>query len=347
MIRRMSAPQQVTWFLDLDNRGNLNLDPPYQRKSAWTHEIRQYFLDTIFRNYPCPAVFIHNETDDNGKTTYNVVDGKQRLKTILDFAHDKIPIGNKFFDSSLAGKLFSEITVEQKRTFWDYAIVVDTVHLANIDIISDIFDRLNRNTIKLNEQELRHAKYSGWFITDTENEAEDPFWKKIKIGTVAKARRMHDIQIISELMMIILERKIVGFSHNHITDTYAKYNHIEDLETEIMMDTYRKEKERIKGVILDMINKRKEISEWIGITANLYVLWATIALEKIPSLEQFTDRYVDLMQKVYSIAGDVSEDKMAGMDSDAYAYYDSIRGTNTDLKHREQRIAALKRYVKF
>lgn len=347
MIRRMSSPQQVTWFLDLNHTGNLNLNPPYQRKSAWTLEIRQYFLDTIFRNYPCPAVFIHNETDDNGKTIYNVVDGKQRLKTILDFADDKIPIGDNFFDSSMAGKRFSEIQVEQKKMFWDYAIVVDTVHLTNIDIIGDIFDRLNRNTIKLNEQELRHAKYNGWFITEAENEAEDPFWKNIKISTVAKSRRMHDVQIISELMMIILERKIVGFSHNHITETYAKYNHVEELETESMIDTYQEEKERIKGFINDMINTRKEIFEWIGITANLYVLWAAIALEKMPPLEQFTNRYVDLMQKMYSIARDVSENKMTDRYSDAYVYYDSIRGANTDLKHREQRFATLKRYVKF
>lgn len=342
----MSAPQQITWFLDLDTTGNLNLDPPYQRRSAWTHEIRQYFLDTIFRNYPCPAVFIHNETDDNGKTVYNVVDGKQRLQTILDFAHDKIPLGNNFFDVDLAGKKFSEISVDQKKTFWDYAIVVDTVHLTDINIISDIFDRLNRNTKKLNEQELRHAKYNGWFISEAENEAQDPFWKHIKIGTIAKSRRMHDVQIISELMMITLEKKIVGFNHNHITETYAKYNSISELETEFMLDTYQEEKERIKRSIIEMINLRKEISRWIGVTANLYVLWAAIALEKLPPFEQFTKKYVDLMQKVYDIAGDAIEDKMvAKQNPDAYAYYDSLRGVNTDSKHRKQRLDALMRYV--
>ena len=86
MMKRHPTTQQITWFIDLDNTGKLNLDPPYQRKSVWTTKDRQYFLDTIFNNYPCPAIFIHVETDEDGKTTYHVVDGKQRLQTIVMFA---------------------------------------------------------------------------------------------------------------------------------------------------------------------------------------------------------------------------------------------------------------------
>ena len=74
----------VSWFLTIHQNGQLDLEPPYQRRSAWTLKDRKYFLDTIFRNYPCPAIFLHKEIcKDTGKINYHVVDGKQRLETIL------------------------------------------------------------------------------------------------------------------------------------------------------------------------------------------------------------------------------------------------------------------------
>ena len=76
--QRLTA-QDISWFLDLDNRGQLDLDPPYQRRSVWSPKDRRFFLDTIFRGYPSPSIFLHKEIID-GKTIYYVVDGKQRLK---------------------------------------------------------------------------------------------------------------------------------------------------------------------------------------------------------------------------------------------------------------------------
>ena len=179
-MKRLPSPQQVTWFLDLVSTNQLELDPPYQRRSVWSTKDRQFFLDTIFKNYPCPAVFIHKSTDNYGRTTYNVVDGKQRLGTILDFASDKLAIANDFGDEALNGKKFSELALEHKRAFWDYVVMVDSIDLPDIAMINEVFDRLNRNSKNLNPQELRHAKYDGWFITEAENEAEDMIWETLK-----------------------------------------------------------------------------------------------------------------------------------------------------------------------
>jgi len=53
-MRRQPTTQQITWFLDLDRNGQLDLNPPYQRKSVWSPKDRRFFLDTIFKNYPTP-----------------------------------------------------------------------------------------------------------------------------------------------------------------------------------------------------------------------------------------------------------------------------------------------------
>ena len=91
MYRRPST-QDISWFLDLFDRKQLDLEPPYQRKSVWSPKDKKFFIDTIFRNYPSPAIFLHKSINDQGQSLYHVVDGKQRLSTIIDFVQDKIKI---------------------------------------------------------------------------------------------------------------------------------------------------------------------------------------------------------------------------------------------------------------
>ena len=347
IMKRLPGTQQITWFLDLEQTKQLNLDPPYQRKSVWTLKDMQYFLDTIFRNYPCPAVFIHKDTNDDGKTTYNVVDGKQRLQTILDFAHDKLAIANNFGDDTLNGKRFGELALEQKKSFWDYIIVVDTVDLSDTNLINEVFDRLNRNSKNLNPQELRHAKYNGWFITEAEKETENLLWETIKISTKSKSRRMRDIQVVSELLIVILERKIVGFDQNYITEIYAKYDIPLEFYDDVSIDSYIDEKEQIKKYIQQMIDSENKIIKWSAIANHFYILWSFIVLnrEQLPSAEELAKKYVSFMKKVDHITNTESNTPSNDMNENAYKYYENSRGASTDIKQRNARLDALKNSV--
>jgi hypothetical protein len=56
-MKRRPTTQDITWFLDLDRNKQLDLDPPHQRRSVWTRKDKQFFLDTIFRDFPSPAIF--------------------------------------------------------------------------------------------------------------------------------------------------------------------------------------------------------------------------------------------------------------------------------------------------
>ena len=73
--------------LDLMNlyRGhNLNLNPGFQRQSVWRERDRAKLIESILRNYPLPAVFLYKR-HDGGHVIYDVIDGKQRLESILMF----------------------------------------------------------------------------------------------------------------------------------------------------------------------------------------------------------------------------------------------------------------------
>lgn len=105
-----------------------------------------------------------------------MVDGKQRIESILEFINGKIALPDDFRDVRLNGKYFSELSSEDKRRFWSYVISVEYLQDADEEEIDQSFDRLNRNVLKLTPQELRHARFDGRFIRLVTELAEDPFW---------------------------------------------------------------------------------------------------------------------------------------------------------------------------
>ena len=72
-------------FVSLFNEGRLNLEPGFQRQSVWTLNDRKKLIQSISQNYPIPSVFLYKSTDGGGKLKYDVLDGKQRLESILMF----------------------------------------------------------------------------------------------------------------------------------------------------------------------------------------------------------------------------------------------------------------------
>ncbi|MDJ0845811.1 DUF262 domain-containing protein [Crocosphaera sp.] len=81
--------QTISWFWDLYNRGLLELDPPYQRRSVWNQEYKDYFIDTVLNGYPAPAIFVYQEITPDGVSKISIVDGKQRLSTLFEFAKNE------------------------------------------------------------------------------------------------------------------------------------------------------------------------------------------------------------------------------------------------------------------
>ena len=64
--------------------GQMNLEPGFQRKSVWSGVDRRRLIQSIVSEYPLPSIFLYRRSS-RGKTVYDVIDGKQRLETILMF----------------------------------------------------------------------------------------------------------------------------------------------------------------------------------------------------------------------------------------------------------------------
>ncbi len=63
------------------NKKWLNLRPEYQRRLVWDDSKRSRFIESLLLNVPIPPVFLY-EWD---LSRYEVMDGQQRLNSIVDF----------------------------------------------------------------------------------------------------------------------------------------------------------------------------------------------------------------------------------------------------------------------
>lgn len=351
-MKRQPTSHHLTWILDLYRNNQLDLDPPYQRKSVWTPKDRRFFLDTIFRNYPTPPIFVHRSVDDNGFTVYHVVDGKQRLETILSFAQSKLAIDKNFGDENLDGKKFKELTSEYKRKFWDYVLVVDFIESIEGTNIEEVFDRVNRNSKNLQPQELRHARFDGWFIKEAENESEETFWWDIKVSTRSKDRRMKNVQFISELLLMLLENEFVGFNQDYIDKMYAKYDELEeDMLIYSSLDEYSEKKKIIKSNIINMNNYNSCIDLYCKTGVNQYTLWSFFAFNDSKEISVVADLYSSFMKAVESfVEAKTPEDHEIKVDNkielEAFKYYKHSKGATTELPQRIARYDALTAILK-
>lgn len=347
MQRKITA-QDVSWFLDLNRRNQIDLDPPYQRRSVWTLSDRRFFIDTIFNSFPSPAIFLHKTIDNNGIPMYHVVDGKQRLETIFMFAENKMSLSKEMSDTRLAGKKWKTIDESLKNVFWNYELIVEMVDTVQETIVDEIFARVNRNSRKLERQEMRHAKYDGWFINYVETEAEHEDWRRFNIVTTTRAKRMKDIQFLSEIFFLVLDKKIVGFDQDYLDQKYADYENPQETQTNFSEEDFKKTIAKLKKFLLKMDAHNSCVQDYGKSFTNFYSLWALIDLNfnKLPKAEETAETYKKFMVKVETLASLNTEESIAKAENTAfkepYNYYQYSKGATTDILQREQRDLSLK-----
>ena len=180
-----------------------------------------------------------------------------------------------------------------------YLLIADFIEISKNNSIEDVFDRVNRNSRNLQSQELRHARFSGWFINFIELEVQDDFWIKYKITTNARDKRMRNAQFLSELSMIQLSREIIGFDQFSIDEVYAEYDDIlEKSEAgDFIEDDFREELKELKRTVIDITDKQPDlISVLEGSNNNFYTLWAYLVYKNNEISEDFPNKYLTLLK---------------------------------------------------
>lgn len=148
----------------------VDLNPPYQREGGvWSEGARSTLIDSIINGLDVPKLYFEAATSrrksPRGLTyQYAVLDGKQRLETILAFLSGKLALPGDFIffedkEINARGMKLSQLEDEYPllaRRFLDFEIPIIRVTSDSGDLIEEMFQRLNSSTA-LNAAEKRNA----------------------------------------------------------------------------------------------------------------------------------------------------------------------------------------------
>ena len=93
-VRLEPNSYSIAEIRDMLARRELVVNRNYQRGSGlWPSTARSYFIDTILTGFPFPKLYFYEQLDSRTKDIKEIVDGQQRISSIIDFLQDK-GIGN-------------------------------------------------------------------------------------------------------------------------------------------------------------------------------------------------------------------------------------------------------------
>ncbi|MEJ7668090.1 MAG: DUF262 domain-containing protein [Casimicrobiaceae bacterium] len=218
---KYSVAELVDWYR---NRV-LVVNPEYQRGGGlWPAAAKSYFIDTILKDFPFPKVYFHERVDkSSNKPRREIVDGQQRIRTIVEFADGKFSLGRNARE--LEGEYFADLSEAMQEAFWSYTVSVDVIRNADRNDILQMFRRMNAFTLPLNEAEKRHSEFFGEF-KDWVNRALDRFGSVLIDWNVLTSRqivRMADAEFVADLALAV-EEGIVSTSPAKLRTMYKRHD---------------------------------------------------------------------------------------------------------------------------
>lgn len=218
---RGSTPQTYTIaeFLKWNDDDELVLNPKFQRGPVWSPQARTYLIDSILRGYPIPKLLMRTSVDrDSRRTIRDVVDGQQRMRSIIDFASGKLVLGTKA--KEFKGARYSDLLDDQKDAFLSYRLTCEQLLNASDEDVLEVFLRINSYAIPVSEAELRNARFENDFsdLVKETVRALNPVWR---LGVISERDRvrMVDQSIVAEAFAF-LDRGVADGSETDITRYY-------------------------------------------------------------------------------------------------------------------------------
>jgi len=152
------------WTIETINlqikKGNIDLQPGFQRRVAWDDIRKSRLLESIIVGMPVPNIVLAENKDHRGR--FIVIDGKQRLVAISEFMNGEYKLKGLDIRADLNDRRFSDLPVEDKE-YLENATLRSTVirNWHDEKFLYAIFYRLNSGSLPLSPQELRKALIGG------------------------------------------------------------------------------------------------------------------------------------------------------------------------------------------
>ncbi len=162
----------VRQIIDMIKEELIDIAPEYQRHFVWDETRQSQLIESLILGIPVPNLFMATNRD----SSWEVIDGLQRLTTIVNFVGDEKlikrinPKGNKLKIKgmekldSLNGNFYEKLPKSIQLMFMTRPIRVTVLNdRSDFEVRYDLFERLNTGGVILHPQEIRNCIYLGKF----------------------------------------------------------------------------------------------------------------------------------------------------------------------------------------
>ncbi|QUW27443.1 DUF262 domain-containing protein [Bacillus cereus] len=177
----------VKELISMVTEGLIDIAPEYQRQFRWEDDRQSSLIESIFLGIPVPSVYMATNPDGS----WELIDGVQRISTIVHFAGNEQAIKSIGLDGSLTikelkkftelnGKNFSDLSRATQLAFTLKPLKVTTLSdKSDVDVRFDLFERLNTGGVVLSPQEIRSCIFRGRFNDFIKDLAENEDFKSV------------------------------------------------------------------------------------------------------------------------------------------------------------------------
>ena len=187
--------------------------PPYQRTFVWDNEKQCRFIESLFMNIPIPPIFLLSKDQKNSeKPFYEVIDGVQRLTTLVNFHDGLLKLRGLLALPELNQITFPNLPQNVQEFFFKHELHTVVIHKeTHPEIQFEVFARLNQGSVSLNDQELRNCIFHGEFNDFLNHLSRNPLYRELlspfgKFKPALEGRtdrnRMLDVELILRFFSI-------------------------------------------------------------------------------------------------------------------------------------------------
>jgi hypothetical protein len=152
--------------------------PDYQRDLIWPLKNQSRFIESVLIGIPIPFLFvadISEKEDPDGAGRLEIVDGVQRIRTLVEFMSGQLVLSDLERLKSLNGFTFFDLHPSRQRRFRRATLrLIELTEMVTEDVRRDMFDRINSGSVGLEAVEVRRGVQGGPFVDLTTELAQNP-----------------------------------------------------------------------------------------------------------------------------------------------------------------------------
>jgi hypothetical protein len=331
MKKRHSVDNNIKKFYKMVKQGQVVFDSPIQRdEKMWNNLQKSKLIRAILIDFSIPPVYSVGSANEDGELIYSILDGKQRLTTLIEFLDNEWSVGNiqeieyEGQIYNIKGKRFETLPVELQEAIYDYSLSMTYYTSLTDDEIIEMFDLLNNGT-PLSRQQKANA-YMGMEAASKMLELKrHPF---ITINA-SLGRNVHlkalDAEVLVQAMMIIDdEYALHSFSGKNMDEYSASLKNKEYILDEMMevldyvhtaLDFYT-DKLVMKKTIIPIVLYIGSIAKEVNMDKDMFFKWVQEFKLSIENRGKIKINYAEYMG-----TGSFSKNKVFGRINAATRHY--------------------------